>query len=445
MEFPIEDFHRELIHLTQYNRLAIAAPRFFGKSFYFSFFYPLFMALENPGIKILLVSSTSTFAEKFLSKISKELEQNQSIIRYYGLQEPKAINANGKWCADELHLTNGSVLWAKGAESKIRGDHPDIAIGDDLENDEMVVSPERCKKFDSWFWTAFMGMMPQQVIIAGTILHPESFLAQMIDKPRHGWTTRLYEACDDNFDNVLWPDKWPATALRNIEKERGSYYFLQEFRNKPTPDNLRVFQAEWFKYYDRLPDGLVYFTTVDPAISLESSADYTAVVTCGVDADRNIYVVEAINKRMLPDETVDTIFSAYSRFNSAIIGIEAEGFQRMIKRDMEQERLKRKQYPIIRELKSHGRRKQLRIEGLQPFFQSGKVFLREEHTELRTQLLRFPSSRGHDDLIDCLSYQLEIIHPAEEQAEQMNPDSVYSRILERKRTSNNSRYYGNTF
>lgn len=445
MEFPIEDFHRELLHLIQYPRLAVAAPRFFAKSTYFSFFYPLFMALENPGIKILLVSSTNRLAEKFLRMIAKELEQNQSIIQYYGLQDPKAADAKGKWSTEELHLANGSVLWAAGSEKKIRGDHPDIAIGDDLEDDEMVVSSDRCKKFDSWFWTTFMGMNPAQVILIGTILHPESFLNQMIVHPRHKWTTRMYAAITPD-GAALWPDKWPLKALRDIEKERGSYYFQQEYMNNPIPDNLRVFQAEWFKDYTQLPQGLVYFTTVDPAISLEDSADYTAIVTCGVDSDRNLYVAEVINKRMLPDETVDAIFSAHSRFKSSMIGIESVGFQKMLTKDIEQERTRRHQYPIIRELKSDGRRKGLRIEALQPFFQAGKIYTREDQTELKTQLLRFPSSRCKDDIIDALAYQLDIIRPASGEVEQINPDSVGARFATRRRGLSEgglNKYYGN--
>jgi predicted phage terminase large subunit-like protein len=336
------------------------------------------------------------------------------------------------------------MLWAKGAEKQIRGDHPDIAIGDDLESDEMVISSDRCKKFDNWFWTAFMGMNPEQVILVGTILHPESFLAQMINHPRHGWNSRIYQAITPE-GAALWPDKWPLPVLRDIEKERGTYYFQQEYMNNPIPDNLRIFQESWFKTYERLPEGLVYFTTVDPAISLEDTADYTAVVTCGVDSDRNIYVAEYTNKRMLPDEAVDAIFSANVRYKPPIIAIESQGFQRMLKHDFKQECVKRHEYPIIKELKSDGRRKALRIEGLQPFFQSGKVYMREEHAELRTQLLRFPSSRCKDDIIDALAYQLDIIRPAEDRVEQINPDSVYARIMERKRNISNgpNKYYGN--
>lgn len=450
LEFPIESFHRELITLTQYKRLAVAAPRYFAKSSYFSFFYPLYMALENPGISILLVSATGSLAEAWLSKIQKELEQNRSLIGFYGLQEPKMADTKGKWSSDELHLANGSIIQAKGAERQIRGFHPQLVIGDDLETDEMVLSVERRKKFDHWFWTDFMGTVGSegQVIVIGTILHPESFLAEMVNKPPHGWNSRFYQARNPEGTKALWPQKWPLKVLKDIELERGSYFFNQEYMNTPIPDELRVFQPQWFQYA-RPPAACTYFTTVDPAISLETTADYTAIVTCAVDSGRNIYIVEAQNQRWLPSEIVDAIFSVHQRFKPAVIGIETVGFQRMLKYDLEQERSKRRQYPLIKELKSEGRRKQLRIEGLQPFFESGKIFFVGDEDdlptgshELKTQLLRFPSARCHDDLIDALAYQLDIIHASEEKTEILNPNSVYATILEARRTYTGQEYYG---
>lgn len=447
--YPIRDFHREIISLTRHPRLVVVAPRFFAKSFYFSFFYPLFKALTQPGINILLVSATGALAETWLIKIQKELEFNESLIKYYGFQDPRRADTKGKWSAGEIHLANGSVIQAKGAEKQIRGFHPNLIIGDDLETDEMVLSTERRKKFDAWFWTDFMGTVSDksQVIVVGTLLHPESFLAEMVHKPRHGWVAKFYQAIKPTGE-ALWPQCWPLDVLDNIRKERGQYFFDQEYMNNPLPDEFRIFQKKWIQEYERAPEGLVTFTTIDPATSLDGKADYTAIVTCGVDNDRNIFILDVINQHLLPSEVVDAIFGVYLRFKPSVVAIETIGFQKLLKYDLEQERAKRGLYPVIRELKSGGRRKELRIQGLQPFFESGKIFIKSSdnlaQTELVTQLLRFPSPRCKDDIIDALAYQLDIIRPAQEQVEQLNPDSVYARILQRKRqqSSSGSQFYG---
>ncbi len=426
MPHPISDWHRGLIKLVTCPRIAIAAPRGFAKSTYFSFFYPLYLALEFPGVKIMLISATGDLATTWLTKIKVNLEANEKIFEMYGNQE------GSTWRTDEIHLKNGSIIMAKGAGKQVRGFRPDVIIGDDLETDEMVASKDQRNKFDEWFWKTLNNTLrgKGQIIVIGTILHTDSFLSELIKKGRHGWETRLYTAEKDG--KPLWPDEWPMPRLIDKKKEIGQYAYAQEFLNDPIPDNMRKFQERWFQYFDQEPKGCVYFTTVDPAIDLKDTSDCTAILTCAVDPDKNIYVVDYINKRLLPSETIDAIFHVYERFKPQIVGIEAVGFQMKLKYDLEQERNNRRLYPVIRELKSGGRRKELRIEGLQPFFESKKIFMKETQLVLKTQLLRFPSPRCKDDLIDALAYQLDIYSPSSRPAEAVDP-SCFKAVLERRR------------
>ena len=428
LTYPIEDFHKELMRQIRHQRVAIAAPRSFAKSTYFSLFYPLYLTLMFPKTQVLLVSATGALAEWWLAKIRRELESNPKLIQTFGSQEGK-----GKWAIDEIHMENGSIIMAKGAGKQIRGFRPDVVIGDDLETDEMVVSTDQRAKFDHWFWTDLLGTLrPEcQMIVVGTILHPESFLALLIKQGREGWITKFYQAFKEEGVS-LWPDAWSAVELDQRKKEMGEYLFAQEYMNDPIPDDMRKFQAKWFKYYDKPPPNAVYFTTIDPAIETTSSSDKTAIVTCAIDSDKNIYVVDVINKRMLPNETIDTIFNVFSIYKSASIGIESVGFQKMLKYQLEEERKRRGEWPVIVELKSGGRRKTLRIEALQPLFENGKIYHREDMQELETQLLRFPSTRCKDDIIDALAYQLDIIRPAKHEIVRVNPESFLATIERRR-------------
>lgn len=434
---PIKDFHKELISLIEYPRLAVAAPRSFAKSSYFSFFYPLFLALEKPGVQVLLISATGALSETWLSKIRAEIEANRSLISFYGDQ------VGDRWTTENIQLKNGSVIMAKGQGKQIRGFRPDVIIGDDLETDEMVVSKEQREKFDRWFWTDLFGTLKPsaQLIIIGTILHPESFLADLVNAKKEGWETRFYQAIKKD-GSALWPDQWPLKTLELRKKEMGEYAFAQEYMNDPVPDDKRIFQKEWIKYFDKVPEGCIYFTTVDPAIALGENNDFTAIVTCAVDQDANLYVAEIIHKRMLPKETIDKIFDVYRRFEPEVIGIESVGFQKMLKYEAEDQRKKHRLFPRIVELSSEGRRKRLRIEALQPRFQTGTIFIRREQTNLETELLRFPSPRCHDDIIDALAYQLQLIKPARKSAKSTNPNSFQS-FWHRIKSGKNQEYWGN--
>lgn len=437
MKYPICDYHRELMAALANPRIAIAAPRGHSKSTWCSVFYSLFMCLENPGIKILIVSAGMKLAESLVLEIRKELESNATLKEFYGDQDG---SGGTKWTNDALHLPNGSIIMAKGSGMYVRGFRPDIIIGDDLEDDEMVVSMDQRKKFDNWFWASLMGMLigdSNQCVVVGTVLHPESFLAELLKDPKGLWKTRFYQAIKPDGTS-LWEDMHPIETLLQIKAERGEYVFAQEYMNDPIPDDLRKFKASYFQNLDTIPQNLAYFTTVDPAIQTGNANDFTAIVTCGVDSNENIYVADIINKRMLPNETIEAIFNVYKRFNPQVIGIETQGFQLMLKYELDKQKRERNLYPIIRDLKHGGRRKGLRIEALQPLYENGKIYhcgSKDKMQDLETQLLRFPSPRCHDDIIDALAYQLDILRAGPKTAVHVNPESFAAR-LERSRSKN---------
>lgn len=437
IELPIDTFHRELIKLIEYNKIAIAAPRHFSKSSYFAKFYPLFRALEDPGSQSMLLSSTSQLGEEHLSHVKALLENSHSLKEYYGDQVTK------KWRIDEIELANGSKIFAKGSGKQIRGFHPDVVICDDMEDDELVANPDRLKKFEYWFWTDVVGVLPAhgQLIVIGTILHPESFLSNLINHHREGWETRFYQAIKQNGDS-LWPALWPIDRLEKLKSEMGTYEFEQEFQNNPIPDDLRKFQRHWIKNFTSEPIGCSYFTAVDPAIETKNVNDFTAIVTIAVDSYDNIYVVNVINKRMLPSEIIDSIFDVFKLFKPQCIGIETEGYQKMLSIEFKRQREDRGLYPIVKELKSGGKRKQVRIEAMQPRFESGKIYIKESMTELTTQLLRFPSPRCKDDAIDALSYCIGLAKPSTESVARTNPESFEAAIQEIRNKSITPKIWG---
>lgn len=464
LKYPIADFHQELIGLIEHQRIAIAAPRGFAKSTYFSLFYPLFKALETPGSRIMIISATATLAEEWLSKIKKELEENISLKEYY------ANKKGDRWTTQEIKIKiedQTSTISAKGAGRQIRGFRPTLIVCDDLETEEIVANPELLKNFNKWFWTDVVGtLMPgSQLILVGTILDPDSFLADLTTHGRHKWETRFYQAVKDaprennKLDlwrgESLWPAQWPLNELYDRFKEMGEYAFYQEYMNDPIKEEHRKFQKKWIKYYETNPEiankksrrlmskGLTHFTMIDPAISINKGSDYTAIVTVAVDHEENIYVVDVINKRLLPSETVDTIFQVYNRFKSAVVAIESVGFQDMLRHEIQKQKKVRHEYPLVKELKSGGRRKQLRIEAMQPRFESGSIYIRENMTELETQLLRFPSPRCHDDIIDALAYCLDIIRPTTKVQKSLNPDCFLATIERRRNKTSSGEAWGN--
>jgi hypothetical protein len=105
---------------------------------------------------------------------------------------------------------------AKGQGMKVRGlkfnqYRPDKINIDDLENDELVESPERRAKLKRWFK---MGVIPAmakggKINIVGTILHHDALLAKIVNGTDEfsGWNVRKFKALNEiNGEEVsLWP------------------------------------------------------------------------------------------------------------------------------------------------------------------------------------------------------------------------------------------------
>jgi len=427
---PFGDIHDEWFEMLENEAAAFAAPRGFGKTHVVSNFYPLFKSLEGKE-EILLVSSKAEYAEKNLIRVRDELEHNGEIIADYGVQKTKL------WRNDELKTKMGSSIIARGFEGKIRGLRPSLIIVDDIEDDELVRNENRRKNLMNWFREALLPCRApeSQIVVVGTLLHDASLLATILNNPPKGWITKKYRALEDG--KSVWEENWPTIRLEQIRDEIGPEAFEQEYQNNPIPDELRKFKKDNIRYYDSLPEDLVYTTTVDPAISLSKDADYTAIVTVGTDKEGTMYVAEALRKRMLPDEVLEEIWRTYKKWSPHRIGIEVQHFQKMLKYQFEKQCQERGQFPNIMELNldisPRGRKKQFRIEALQPLFHNHRVLLNENQVDLETELLSYPGGQ-HDDLIDALSSQLEIILPyREKQRLKTYPTNTFGHFWQRQK------------
>jgi predicted phage terminase large subunit-like protein len=311
-----------------------------------------------------------------------------------------------------------------------------LVIVDDLESEETVWQEMNRKKLADWFWRSLINTMSPdaQLIMIGTILHPDSLLSTIQKKPPPGWRSETYKAIKDDGSS-LWPSRWSLEYLNNRRDEIGAAAFEQEYQNNPVPDEWRTFHEEDFRYFDVPPDGCAYFTTVDPAIQVDTKRDpdYTAIVTCACDADKNIYVVDVTRKRMLPDETIQEVFRHWDDYHPQAIGIETVGFQKMLKFALEEEADRRQEYPYFKEMTTGGVRKRFRIERLQPYFKRGKIFMRDFMHELKAELLSFPTGK-HDDMIDALATQLELIQRGDGSAKQGLPHDSFEAWWTRHKT-----------
>ena len=183
------EFHKEIWDLVTSNskQVAIAAPRYHAKSTAVTHAYTLASVLFRESRYVLIVSDTVSQAIQFLGDIKKELLDNDDLRSLFSIKEgpfPKDTE-------DDLivEMDDGYTfrIQAKGSEQKLRGLkwanlRPDLIIGDDMENDEIVMNKDRRMKFKRWFYGALIPCVSSsgKIRIVGTILHLDSLLENLM-------------------------------------------------------------------------------------------------------------------------------------------------------------------------------------------------------------------------------------------------------------------------
>jgi len=412
----IPQFHKEIYALYEdknISRLAIAAPRGHAKSTITDLIYLAWEICNKKQKFILLVSDTYSQSVLFLESLKAEFEANEVLRAFYG----DFVSDN--WSEGEI-IANGIMVKALGAGMKVRGlkyreSRPTLIIGDDLENDEMVESKERRSKLERWINGALIPAMAKEgrFIVIGTILHYDSLLAKMVSPDKYTeYTKRTYRAITDG--EALWPEHLTVLDIEKIKADYISkgqaFLFYQEYQNDPVSDENRKFKQEKFKYFtdeDIDKKALNTYITIDRAYSKAKTADATGIIVVSVDRDNFWYVRSAERFRGNEQEIIDKIFDLKAYFHPIKIGIEQKAFEYTLKPTLDFEMKRRNNFFLVEQLKDLGRKKNIRIEGLIPRFETGSIFIKKDQVDLIDELVRFPKAT-HDDLSDALSYMLEM-------------------------------------
>ena len=203
------------------------------------------------------------------------------------------------------------------------GSRPGLIVCDDLEDDEQVENKDRRKRFRQWFFRACKQSLRDGGLIRvhGTILHDDSLLNHLMRNK--SWNSRLYKAqrSFSEFEDILWPEKFPESRLRAIRQEfineGDPSGFSQEYLNDPR-DNDEAYlreqdflpmQPEHFDLYMRTNAG------VDFAVSKKDTANRTSITIGGSDAGNFTNIVDQRVGRWDALEIINELFNVQMRWS----------------------------------------------------------------------------------------------------------------------------------
>ncbi len=463
------EFHNEMWQLcTSTNKyVAIAAPRGHAKSTAVTLGYGLATLLFRERKFMVLVSDTESQSSLFLGNIKGQLTENEQLIDLFGIK--RQPDGKVKLLKDSetdiiVEFDDGAKfrILAKGSEQKLRGllwdnSRPDIIIGDDMENDELVMNKDRRRKFLNWFNNALLKCISDNGIVrvVGTILHMDSMLENLMAKPydkytkteplkqygrpRGKWVSIKYRAHSDDFKELLWPQKKTVEFFKMERQdafERGLQDgYSQEYLNIPIDESTTYFRrADFRSMAEQDFDKQVrYYVTVDLAISDKETADYSVFIVGAVDEDKILQIRNVIRERMDGREIVDTILALQKHYQPEAIGIEEMQVSKAIGPFLREEMIKNNNFISLLPLKHGGKDKLTRSRSIQARMRaSGCRFDKSQdwYQTFEDECMRFPRDK-HDDQVDAFAYlglMLDVIIEAPTKEDLM--EDQYQRDME---------------
>jgi predicted phage terminase large subunit-like protein len=322
---PSPPFHRVAWHMVcdPHPYVAMAAPRGHAKSTGITFIYVLCCILFRTRVFPVIVSNTHAKAKQFVSNLKNALLNNMEIRKQFRVSHlDKEAEDDFIVVFKDGHRTRVTAI---GFGMSCRGllwdlQRPDLIIGDDMEDDEQVLNPERREKAADWFLAALLPVLSESGIVrlVGTIVHTDCLLQNCIED-NDNWISAVWEAHDDNFANLLWPQKFTPEMFKQkyalFKKKGKTDKYSMEYRNKAVDKSSGLFkeqnllaieESDWL-LLDRNRDWPQAIGG-DFAISIKQKRDFTVFLRAIVGPEF-VYVVNVVRQRMESKDIVDTMFS----------------------------------------------------------------------------------------------------------------------------------------
>ena len=430
-----------IIQATTSQNDAIAAPRGEAKSTIVSQLYVLWCIILALKHYPVIIMDSIDQAYPMLEAIKAELQFNPRLLMDF----PEATGGGRVWQMGTILTRNDIKVQVAGSGKKLRGlrhgpYRPDLAVLDDIENDEQVRNPEQRDKLDNWLKKTVLPLggagAKFDVVYIGTILHHDSVLSRTLKNPL--WKRARFKALISWPHNMeLW-DRWeevlrnndedgealaqafyqqhqaemdagavvswaarPLYTLMLIRARDGHGTFDAEYQHAPVNGEAAPFNG-CIQFWVNRPNEWRFYGACDPSLGKAgNSRDPSALLVGGFNRHTGILdVVEARIRKRVPDRIISDVIELQREYNCLVWAVESVQFQEFLRTEL----VKRSSIagiPVPARAVTPSADKLLRIESLQPHMANGLIRLHPSQTTLIEQLRHFPKA-DHDDGPDAL-------------------------------------------
>lgn len=297
LDMSVPEFHKEIWGLLtdqDKERILLAIPRDHAKTT-LAKLVVIWYWLHTSHRFCVYLSNTAPIAKGACRDIIEFLSHPNFISVYGPVKIIKQSENEGLWVFD-LTMPSGKrkrcMLRGLGQGQQMRGinidnQRPDIAVVDDVEDNDNTESETQQRKLDRWMFGPFIKALARKkkkIIWLGNMLSKTSLLARLSRSPR--WNPVVYGSLVKDTESgqlvPLWPQKWTVAALQEDFAEYRDNGLVEtwmcEMMNMPGHGENGFTADQLFYQPMPTPDSITCaWLSIDPAFGLNAHNDETAI------------------------------------------------------------------------------------------------------------------------------------------------------------------------
>jgi predicted phage terminase large subunit-like protein len=455
----------------QCKRLMIFMPPRHGKSETVTFRYTAWRLLRDPGLNVIIGSYNQRLANKASRRIQRIFQDERSRTftksgrSHFPVAVSSGTNTRPTRAIAEWETGGGGTVRAVGVGAGIAGFGAGLVVIDDpVRNRADAESEAYREKVWDWFNDDIYTRLEPgaAIILIQTRWHDDDLAGRLLKEMQDGgeqwevvklpaiaeewsadtpvrmsiaWTRTGEDEMESPHEETgltggtghadegvrvptdpigrrpgeaLCPERYPIEELEKRRRKLGSYSFAALYQQEPVPSRGVKFKREWFrKVIDEAPKGLRWKRGYDLAVSLKTTADYTASFRCAYDKAGNLYIADGYRARIEYPEQRRYIVERMQAERNTEHGVESALHGKALIQDLRRE--PRNRAFAFKEVKVAGDKLTRALAWLN-LAESGKLYLVRGSwiDEFVDEVSKFPHGK-HDDQIDAVSVAVEML------------------------------------
>lgn len=335
LNLEMGEIHHDMIEklMSKNNQVFFQASRGHGKSELVSVAYVIWLLITKGSnnrqpFQICLISATDDQTVKLIQRIKNYVEGTPCLR-----QTLFPVNIHSaKWNEREIITKNNVHLIGRNMGSAVRGLHVDVAILDDILNDESSNINSAKEVFYGVIFPIVQTKMGRMIVV-GTPQSFDDLFSELFDKEKYPNALTGFYPARKSDGSPQWSTRFSDEKLKDIERNMGPIKWSREYMLKPIGAGAMLFDEDIVKAciddsckFTEKVNTTQYYLGCDFALSSDKSADFSAFVVIEKTPGKPLRVVDIWHQQgVSTDDQINVIEKLHQQYNFSKIFAEKIG------------------------------------------------------------------------------------------------------------------------